>query len=142
MSMGCNLMSNTYAACTTSAEVRYTSGPSTDVMIQIATRTPFTFTGSTAASLLRAVSVVHDSASLLTYTPPGATVIAVSTITTDLSSPSSTMYYGSNGQITAQSTSTPSSSSGARRRGAGLERRNLEKAVGAGVLGLVLLGAF
>lgn len=142
MSMVCALTSTTYAACTASGGVSVTSGPSTDVLIQGSAPATIILTGSTAASLFRSVLVVRDSTSLLTYTPPGATVIAVSTMTTDSSFPSSTTYYGSSGQITTQPTGTPSSSTGSSQRGGRWVWRNPGKALGAVIAAFIVLGVF
>jgi hypothetical protein len=83
---------------------------------------------------------VRDSRSLLTYTPAGASVIPVSTVTTDTNSPSSTTYFGPNGQITSQPTATRSSSSGSSRRGAGLVGKDLGKAFEAGIAVFIVFG--
>lgn len=78
--MSCGLMGTTYLDCTISGDLRYITGVSTNQIQEfIATAT---WTGTQAAIFFSGVPVATDSASLLTYTPAGATITGLTTVFT------------------------------------------------------------
>ena len=122
-------MGTTYVQCTVTGGVRDISGVSTNI-VQVYAPGTVTWIGSQAAMLFSHVFIVQDTASLLTYTPAGATVTGLTSVTIDFAA-SSTAFGNSDSLITAPPTGTPTTSTGASQGGAGHEKTYLWRVFGS-----------
>jgi hypothetical protein len=128
-----------YVECTVSGGVRNRSG-STNVVQEISPGS-ISWIGIQAASLFSNVFFVQDTSSLLTYTPAGATVTGLTTVTTNFAASSPT-YGNSDTLITTPPTGTPSSTTGTRQGGAGQVEMDLGKIFSSAMVTLMILTIF
>jgi hypothetical protein len=82
-SYACDIGSTTAVNCTATGGVRKISGPSSTIVTPGAIT--LSFTGSIASEQFGSVSIVADSSSLLTYTPLGAMITGLTTLSTGFS---------------------------------------------------------
>jgi len=94
-----------------------------------------------SSSLFSNVFLVQDTSLLLTYTPAGATVTGLTTVTTNFAA-SSTTYGNSDTLIITPPTGTPSSTTGARQGGAGQVGMDLGRIFSSAMVVLMLLTIF
>lgn len=101
-------------------------GISTNV-VQVITAATITWTGSQAEQLFSDVRLVQDTSLLLTYTPAGAMVTSLTSVTANVAA-SSTTYGTSTGLGIAPVTGTPSSTTAVWQGGAkqvGMDSRRI-----------------